>query len=156
LKDEPTKESVQRLSDIADAERDYHDIAMMDMMGNSESSPFGGLSIGTSISTILSGAYNHDGNITSYKFDSAAEEKFKSAISSEPRFPFSYIGLGQILRQRGDESWREQFEKAQVILEKTTLIPGHNLQDDSALKFVQQALNPMPFSLTPDTSTSQP
>ena len=158
MKDVATKESVERLAAIADAERDYHDMAMLNMIGKPQVD--GDIVYTTSISKAMDGSYTLKGVQVAYNVDSVAEQKFKDTIALEPRFPFSYIGLGIILHNRKDASWRDSFLKSQSILEKTVLVPGHHPNHDYCLAKVKEVLNSPesttpPWS-TPDKSTSQP
>jgi hypothetical protein len=156
MKDQPTKEAVQRLSDIADADKEYHDIAMLPATGSSF--PVSGdLIYHSPLADAMRNTYTigPDG-ITNFKFDASAEKSYREAIKIEPRFPFAYVFLAQILLARGDPAYLDNYKVAEAILKKTTLIPGHNVNHDEVLKSVEAALDArstLPL-LVPDTSVS--
>ena len=52
---------------------------------------------------------------------------------------FSYA-LATCLKKQGNESWKEQANKALAILEKTTAVPNHNLDHDMIKKKVEELL----------------
>jgi hypothetical protein len=130
--------TVRKLQSLADAETEYHDIAVLNMIG--KPMPDGDIAFNTPISKALEGAYNIEGTEVTYRTDSLAEQKFRETIAVDARFPFSYVGLGVILRERNDSDWRAMLTKAKSIFEETTLIPGHHPNHDSFLKKVKEIL----------------
>lgn len=135
---EKAEETIQNLKSAADADMKYRDIAVLNMIGKPQ--PDGDIIFTTAISKALEGAYVIEGTQVTYKTDSTAEQKFRDTIAVDARFPFSYVGLGTILRNRNDNSWRELLVKAEEIFKKTTIIPGHHPNHDLFLKKVRERL----------------
>jgi hypothetical protein len=132
---ESTKTSVQNLAAIAEAEKEYHEIAALNMIG--KPFPDGDLIYTTAISKALVGAYEISGPKITYKTGVEAEKIFRGVIQLEPRFPFSYAGLAISLHDRGDSSWLVYYNKALGILGKTTLVPGHHRDHDLLLQYLK-------------------
>jgi|GEM_PF-6402199 len=133
-----TKATIEELAAIREAEIGYHNIAMLNLIGK----PFadGDLIYNTPISKILEGSYTAIENNVTFHSDVEAMEKFRAVISLEPKFPFSYLALGVALRERGDSSWSIYLAKAEEILAKTTLVPGHHPNHDHFLKIVKESI----------------
>jgi hypothetical protein len=68
----------------------------------------------------------HDDKLN-YKLGEEYEERYRSIIAQFPRFPFGYVGLAESLKHRGNSHWRDYAERGVAILQKTTLIGGHDL-----------------------------
>ena len=150
-----TKEAVTNIAEKQDIEKEYHEVAMLGPDGQPEIENMT-IPRHDALSETLAGAYTVSPSGMTFNIDSAAEDKFRKAIQLNPDFPFSYLGLGIILRNRGDKSWRDYFTKAESILEKTTTIPGHSSRQDFALHEVRGALSTTPLWSVPDTSASSP
>jgi len=155
----PTKDAVANLSNIAEADRDYHEVALLNLIGKPGTD--GDVIYNTPISLAMEGAYTIKGINVTFNTDASAEQKFRNVIALNPKFPFSYIALGNILRSRGDEGWKDCYLKAYFILQKTTLVPGHHINHDDFLvglkqTFASAGIVPTPPLSTPDKSASPP
>ncbi len=131
-----TKVAVQNLAAIAEADREYHDMAMLNMIGKPQLD--GDIVYTTAISKAMDGSYVMNGSNVTYKTDAQAEKKFRDVIQIEPKYPFSYVGLAKILHDRGDVTWKKYADKAMEILEQTTLVPGHHPNHDLLLKYLKE------------------
>jgi hypothetical protein len=129
---------VTELKETADAGKEYHDVAMLNLVG--KPFPDGDIEFNTPISDALKGTYTLNGTVAVFHSDEKAEAAFKSVIQFYPKFPFAYMTLGVILRKRGDVAWKSYYLQAETILEKTTLVPGHHPNHDQWLKGAKEAL----------------
>ena len=131
--------TLTRLAKIADAEKEYHGVALLNLIG--KPGPDGDIIYNTPISKSLEGAYVLQNDVYTYKKDQTAEHRFRDTITLDGRFPFSYIGLAIILKERNDRDWKEYMTKGRNILDKATLIPGHHPDHDHVLKIAEAALD---------------
>ena len=72
--------------------------------------------------------------------EAAALEKCRNATKQFPEFPFTYYALAYCLEKQGDPAWRPYAKKAAAILEKTTVISGHQKSHEQSLAYLQQLL----------------
>lgn len=83
---------------------------------------------------------NQELNLTEDALNSA----FK-VIDIEPRFPFSYYAIAQILRGRGDKKWISYAYKAKEIFGYTTMIKGCSDHHIQCLSIVNKQLEEIEY-----------
>jgi hypothetical protein len=123
---------INQLQNVTEAVRGFSDMAQLDAAGL----PFresGSIRYDSPLSTALRDLYVSADSQMHFKLGQEFEPKYRAIINDFPRFPFAYFALAESLRLRGDPSWREYATKAMSILEKTTMIEGHNHSHDEAL-----------------------
>jgi hypothetical protein len=120
--------------------RDYADVSKLPPSGK----PFvggPGIKYSTGISRIIEAALTEENGRVYFKCDDESLERYERAIQEYPRFPFSYCGMAECLRTRGDNKWRKYASKAISILKITTKIGDHDKSHDEALEMLLSALN---------------
>jgi hypothetical protein len=139
--DQTLKRASAELAEIearSNAVKSYADVARLNLIG--KSSLEGETGNATPISSALAGTYDMNGPRAVFKEDIASERKFRDVITRFPRFPFTYWVLADILKRRGDPSWRGYAFIAENVLKKTTEVPGHDPGHDLALEAVERLL----------------
>lgn len=123
------KKDVISLKDVADAAKEFSDIAALNLMGITGIAGVG-LVESTPISKLLEGTYVIDANRMKYLCTEESKIKLQNTVSQFPKFPFSYYALAYCLKIRAKPDWIEYAHQAIKILKKTTMIAGHNHEHD--------------------------
>ncbi|MDB6092684.1 MAG: hypothetical protein JWM32_246 [Verrucomicrobia bacterium] len=130
--------SLRTLEATLEATNEYFSEAQLNMLGNPSAE---NELISTSpISQLLEGTYSVNGHAFTFNTDPEAENKFREAVRKFPKFPFSYWYLASTLIKKNDPLWRGYALQAVAILEKTSLVPGHHVNHDTALKQARAAV----------------
>jgi hypothetical protein len=137
-----TKEQVDKVAAIQEAQKDYGDIAIMDARGIPPAGHIAPPLIYSSpVSDAMRGTYTENGPTVVFNTDAASEQKFRNVIAIEPRFPFSYFALAIILNNKGQfAEAKDNLLKARAIFEKTVLVPNHDSNHDACLKDLDEFL----------------
>lgn len=120
--------------------RDYSNISKFNAIGK----PFvdgPGIRYSTGISGIIEPALTKKNDKVSFKCDDESLKRYEQAIQEYPHFPFSYCGMAECLRIRGDPKWKEYASKAISIFKITTKIDGHDKSHEEAMKQLLRYLN---------------
>ena len=126
------QEQLEKQDETVRSIRDFAYMARLDPNGKSIQGGEG-LTYTTEISRIIEPALLvKDGKIF-FKCDENSRRRYEKAIETFPRFPFSYVGLAECYRKRGDAKWKGYARQAIDILKKTTQIDGHQISHKQAL-----------------------
>lgn len=131
---------IQELESTLIALRDYSEVARLGFLG----APFSagpGIKISGPIPKMLEGTFTERNGKYYPLCGPETEAKYREVIEKYPKFPFTYYSLAVCLHSRGDETWRAYARNANEILEKTTIINGHNEGHDQAMEELLKLLN---------------
>jgi hypothetical protein len=142
--------AIVHVQEVAESDKLSHDLeAVRDFSEAASLTPQGthglagaGLKEVTPLSQLLDGAWIQQEGRLYPSCDSVSLEKFRTAIDSYPRFPFSYYALAICLHSRSVSAWKQYAERAIDIFEKTTKVAGHQPSHEQALAQLREYLEP--------------
>lgn len=125
-----------------EALRDYSDIAHLDALGYPPGfGPGSDLKVNSQLVEMLKETYTIRKKQLFMRRDSQAEVTYRAVIGKYPNFPFGYYFVSLCLRERKDVAWRKYARQAAELLQKTTMIAGHNENHDEILTKLQGYLS---------------
>lgn len=134
--------SLRTLENEVEDIRDYGEVATWDFFGSTSLSAASGIGFDTPMSGWAEGylTRNKDGNYD-IRCDSEALNHYRQMHIKNPYYPFPLHPLVLCLKRKGDDAWRDYAKKAISILEKTTLVAGHNQGHELTLLQFKKLLN---------------
>jgi len=131
---EERNRKIQELESQVDNVKKYNFFADMDITGRNMSTPDGNIVITTGITILMDKILDKTDNNYVVKSDASTLTLINEVIKKFPDFPFGYYTKAIYLRTKKKEDWKISANKAIEILEVTTKINGHHLNQDQALK----------------------
>ena len=133
------REETVELEDQITGLKRYSDVAELNARGvRGIAGP--GLTESSPISRALQGAYAERGGRLYPRCDVNRLAQFGTVAQEYPDFPFAHYALAVCQQKLGNSSWREHATRALEILEHTTQLAGHHLQQAQIQEELQQFL----------------